>query len=242
MEAVVGMHTVYELARAFLNPDLIPFGQKNFEIVRDLEPLYSEPVDFMLPQELDNFISGRRIQPLLADHNLRFAQLEVTRLASGALLETGRTFIAKREAEIHANFPGMCAGFIAQVDEVRTISPETFKLLRTFEDVLEKFETDVPSLIEKILRGLATPSEAKGLAKKLGSYPALRASVRANLYVTSVCITTKRRPGFDKLDDNRHAIDAAYFNALVTNDKQLANNAPKIAPGLETLSWEDIAP
>lgn len=241
-EPVVGIHTLYELARAFLNPDLIAFGERNFRVIRDLALRYSRPVDVMLGQELDHFLDGVPVQPLLARHYLRATELEVAKLSSGILSETGRRFIAQREAEIRANFPGICAGFIAQVDGLRAANPESLKALRTFDDVLAHFHRDIPTIIEKVLQDLATRTEASGLALVLSSYSAVQASVRAKLYLISVCVINRVRPAFDKLDDNRHATDAAYFHVLVTNDAQLTQNAPKIAPSLTVVSWQDIAP
>lgn len=232
---IVGIHTIYELSRAFLNPDLVSVGQRNFEIIRDLAPKYAQPANIMLGQELDHFIGGIAIEPLLAHHSLRDTKEEVDQLASGVLREKGQIFITDREAEIRSNFPPMCAGFIAKIDWLRTTNPEIFNQLRSFEDVVSHLESDVPLLIEGILQGRARPSEAAGITEALDGFPVLRASVRANLYLTFVCIRHKIRPGFDKLDDSRHAIEAAYFDALVTNDAQLTNNAPKIAPGLAVL-------
>ena len=86
-------------------------------------------------------------------------------------------------ARIRDNYPQETQAYIERIIQVRTQNRSVFSKLKTFEDVRKVFEADIPSMICQILRKRVTKSEALELSYGLDSYPVLRSSVHANLYL-----------------------------------------------------------
>lgn len=102
------------------------------------------------------------------------------------------------------------------------------------------FEGQLPNIIQEILRGQVTPLEANELSQRLNTFPALRSTLRANLYVNFIHIVHGTRPAYDKIDDYRHVVDASYCSAIVLSDEQLGRTVNRINPDLCVLGWEDV--
>ena len=101
-----------------------------------------------------------------------------------------------------------------------------------------KGDIDKSLLAGEPYRGVARQYEASAPSV----YPVFAAAINANVYLLFVCVSHLVSPGDDKLHDNRHAIAAAYCDALATDDKQLTANAPLISDGLAVKSWSELAP
>jgi len=112
--------------------------------------------------------------------------------------------------------------------------------LRSFEEVLKYYETEIPAWIEQILKGVASPNRAKDIAGKINSFPSLKSNVMANLYMVFIAVVYKSVPATDKVDDHRHVIDASYCDAFVTEEKQLLSNIRKINSDLKPIKWSTI--
>lgn len=239
-QPVVGMHTIYEPARIFFVPGCITRGTQLLSFLQKLDASIMPPSWDLLQQEILKLRHGTSVLPFLSHLNQTSTRYEIMRLASGIFDVSAQTFIGRREANIRANYPQFAQEYIDRVIEAKQTDPAILRKLRTFEDIYKVFKFEFPSMIIKILEGRVKRSEAVQMCQRLDSFPVLRSTVLANLYLSFLCIRNKVRPGFDKLDDYCHAIEASYCDVLVTNDSQLIHAARYINPDLTILRCSDL--
>ena len=236
---VIGMHTIYELCRAFLTHPHDEKTRRRFCILRDLEPAFVPPIPDLLHQEILKLRKGSAVLPFLNHLDQISTRFEINQMANGTFNPQGERFVRNRERAMQRDLPVQSQAYLRHVREVMTRNPPAQKL-RTFGDVLAHFTEGIPKIIRRIYRNAITVEEANELANRLDSFPTLRAAVRANIYYCFVHIVHRRSPAKDKISDPRHAIDASYSDALVTNDRQLAKLAPQLNPDLTVLPWKNL--
>lgn len=241
-EPYLGIHGIYELARAFLNPQRRATGVQNFEIVVDLDPTFCPPVSMLLAKEIDRIRTGAGVIPVLDTLNHTWAKYEVLRLSQGIFDARAESFIRSREAEIEAEHPARMMQYRETVRRELQSRPADAPRLRTFADVLREAACHVPEIIANIVPGQLSLEECHRISESLDEYPTIRSIVRANLYLSSIPILHDALPGDAKLDDYRHVIEASYADVLVTGDEQLANTAPRLHPNLAGLRWRELFP
>ena len=237
---VIGTHVIYELARTFLDPNTIEIGRTLFAIVRDLDPSYSPPPVKLFEQEVLKLRTGSAVLPFLDHLGQASTRAEVQRLAMGNFDENARRFIEKRESEIKSEHPKNGQAYLAHIQDVSSDKGAQSIKMRTFEDALTYFKSQIPDAINQRLQDRITRLEAKELAQRLDFFPAIRSAVRADIYLNYICIVHVNTPGFDKLDDYRHVIEGSYCDVFVTGDNQLYKSANKINPNLEVISCNEI--
>lgn len=237
---VVGIHGIYELAITFLKPQNQDRGRLLFTFLRDLDPSYSPPSGDLLVQEVTRLRTGAAVLPFLGPINQAATRLEVARLARGDFDDRARSFIERREAEIRRVHPAAMAEYIAHVNRLCAEAPAAVNGLRTEDALFAKLTPKIPSMVREILRGGVSAFEARELSLRLGEFPALRATVYANLGLMLTCIAERVPPGDDKLDDYRHVIEAAYCDVLVTDDAQLLAKTGVIQPKLTAVSRDRL--
>ena len=76
---------------------------------------------------------------------------------------------------------------------------------------------------------------------RLDEFPAIRSTVRANLYMWAVPLVSGSGVSTDKNDDYRHVVEASYANVFVTGDGQLARTVPRLNPRLRVLEWRTMS-
>ncbi len=238
--STVGMHTIYELARTFLNQAHFERGKQLFCILRDLDASFVPPTRKLIDQEMLKLRTGAAVIPFLDHDNQVATKLEITKLAEGYFDKQAENFIKIRENEIQVISPLLSNEYLNHIKRVKKKKPATFHKLKTFEDVLAHFAGDFPRIIREILQNRVSYSEAFELSHRLDSFPALRASVRANLYYSAIHILHLTMPGGDKIDDYRHLIDSSYSENIITADLQVRNTSKSINPDLNVLWWDDI--
>src|SRR6266849_142663 len=86
----------------------------------------------------------------------------------------------------------------------------------------------------------ASSQQLKFFAKRLHKCPALRASIRADLYV-NWRIATGKRMQHDRWDDLRHCINSAYVDLFVTRDAALQVAFQQIDPGPPVVTVAELA-
>jgi hypothetical protein len=237
----IGIHTIYELAVTFLSPGQAKKAAALFSLVRDLNPAYQPPSDSLLRQEIVKLRTGAAVLPFLDDLEYASAQTEVRRLASGVFDERGRRFVSGRESRIRSEFPHKAARYLQHV--INTRANGSVPRIRTFQAAYQYFESsgEIPLLIRRTLhKDGVTESEARELEKRLNEFPAIRALLRANLYISFIFIANLCKPTDDKFDDYRHIIEASYYDAFVTRDKQLLGTVQAIGPHLNPLSADSV--
>lgn len=237
---VVGLHVIYELAATFLLPEHADVGKGLFRFVRDLGPSFAPPTMNLLSQEVLRLRTNAAVLPFLPHADQVATRLEVHRLAEGIFDGSARTFIEARENEVRREHPNIAKEYIEHVRGVRSRRGNSLPSFRRFADVAEYFRDRWADMIRAILHGKVTSEEARELAERLTAFPAIRATLNANLYLMFICIAHEAVPGGDKLDDYRHLIDASYCDAIVLYDDKARHAAPHIAPHLRVLSWEDL--
>lgn len=232
-----GIHTVYELGRAFLNSENTELAKQLFRILYDLDPSYQPTVADLLGQEIVSLRTGAAVLPFLDHLNQVATHEEVLRLSQGLVSDRALQFIQAREADIRHNHPLHARFHMDQGALTRRLKTPKVK---SFEDLVAMMENALPELIFQVLKRRVSRSEAKELSQRLDSFPTLRTTVRANLYLSFIAFVHVTQPAFDKLDDYRHVIEASYCDALITCDGQLNNTAPKLHPGLLRIHFDDM--
>ncbi len=233
--AVIGFHTIYELAKIFLNAEKTEIGKSLFIVVKNLGAMYSEESKEILRQEYKNCINKEFIKPFISDGKLTYTNSEIDKLACGVFDSRARVFIQNREHSFRSDHIIMSANNIRAFKE----NPPQDRLC-TFEDVTSYYRDSFPMLVKKILNDVPTESVAHQIAGTLDSYPAIRSAVMANMYLVFVESVQKVVPATDKVDDHRHLIEASYCDVFITQEKQLLNNVQKINPELRAISWSDL--
>jgi hypothetical protein len=187
-EAATGSHTLYELARNFLGDDAVGAqrGQKLFNLLLDLDPVYKQPIDVLLEGEVEKLRQGIEVQPFLNIQDLFAAREEVGRLARGLFDSRARQFITAMEGQKKREL-WLWECWCEEAVGLREFD-QTVRRLRTFDDVWEYFARrgDIPGLIVSLLKGKVSLSEAQELAVQAPSFPAISAATRANVYPTSL--------------------------------------------------------
>src|SRR3989442_1263435 len=237
---VVGIHVIYELAATFLRQERADIGKALFRFVRDLDPSFTPPTMDLLLQEVLRLRTNAAVLPFLPYGNQNATRLEVHRLAEGAFDGTARAFIGAREEEVRREHPNTATAYIEHVRRVRGTRGDSLPALRRFPDVAEYFRDRWPDMIRALLHNGITSAEARELSARLTTFPAIRSTLNANLYLMFICIAHEAVPGDDKLGDYRHLIDASYCDAIVLYDDRARSAAPYIAPQLQVLSFEDL--
>lgn len=233
--AVVGFHTIYELAKTFMNVEKTEIGKSLFTVVKKLGATYSEEPKETLRQEYQNCINKEVVKPFITDGKLTDTESEIDKLSRGIFDSRAKIFIQNREHSFRSDHVTISANNI-QIFKENT--PQ--RRLRNFEDVILYYRDSFPLLVKTILNDMPTESVAHKIAENLDSYPAIRSAVRANMYLFFIQLVSKVVPATDKVDDHRHLIEASYCDVFVTQEKQLLNNVQKINPKLKAISWSEI--
>lgn len=236
----IGMHTIYELAKTFLDPNQTKRGRSLFLLLQDLNPAIIPPTKEILKREIIRLRTGALVLPFLDTINQAATRYEIEKLANGIFNSNAEQFIMSREEKIKNMEPVMTQNYLNHISQVKADNPGLSKEIRTFEDVVSYFGDDIPDLIKSILKIRITNLEASELSHRLDSFPALRSAVLANLYLCFICIVHEVSPSYDKPADYRHVIDSSYSIAIVTDDAGLNKTVNCINPNLDVIPWKDI--
>jgi lipopolysaccharide biosynthesis regulator YciM len=236
----IGLHTIYELAKTFLDKKQKEKAQGLFVFLRDLEPTFMPSTWDLLSQEVLKLRTGAAVLPFLSTNNQHAAKIEINRLASGTFDKHAEDFIRSREEKIKKELPEASRAYLDQISRVAAQDKKRSRRLKTFEDVLSYFAPKLPEIIIKILKGYVSMSEAQEMAQRLNSFPALRSTLRTNLYLSFIHISHRVSPAKDRTDDLRHIIDASYTEIIIIGDSQLLKLVNCINPDLQALPWNDF--
>lgn len=236
----IGIQTIYELAKTFLDPNQTKQGRSLFLLLRDLDPAIIPPTEELHNREIIALRTGASVLPFLDTLNQAGTRYEIEKFANGIFDSKAEKSIRSREEKIRNMEPVMTQNYLNHISQVKADYPELSKKMRTFEDIVSYFRDDIPNLIKRILKIRITNFEAAELSQRLDSFPALRSAVLANLYLCFICIVHEASPSYDKPDDYRHIIDSSYSKAIVTGDEGLNKAVNRINPNLDVIPWKDI--
>ena len=239
LEPATGLLTVNELARTFLKPSNADRAKALFALLRDLDPVYQPEIRSVLKAEVTKLRTGAAVLPFLDELQHASARVEVARLAGGFFDERASRFLVdtlrrkNRDRESHKSH-------LANISSAGATDPKV-AALQTFDDVWAYFDSKgaLPSMIAEVLRGDVSLREAKELAQRLQSFPAIATAVRSDVYLNFIMIAHAEVPGKDKLDDYKHAIGAAYCSAFLTADMQVAA-LRHVLPHVRLLTWNSV--
>lgn len=124
---VIGMHSIYELARTYLNPDQSVKAGRLFSIVRDLNPSFMPPTWQVLSQEVLKLRTGAAVFPFLTGVDLASAQTEVARLALGIFDNHAERFIRSREGAVKSDHLSLGNQYLNHINQMRTKEPGKFR-------------------------------------------------------------------------------------------------------------------
>lgn len=241
-EPATGLHTVFELARAFLEGTETSRlrGSQLFTFLQDLDPSYQPDVPALVAAEIEKLRLGTAVLPFLNQVNLASTRVEVGRLANGYFDDRARAFIENKEAD-RKNSQQSFGLHLGKIQSARSAGVLKGRL-RTYADVWAYFERrgDIPRLIADVVHHSVSSAEAAELANRLGSFPAIAAATRANVYLNFLMLANLAAPGRDKLDDFVHCIEASYCSALLSADAQQLRALTHICPQIRPVSWGEI--
>ncbi len=237
---VVGFHTIYELARTFLNPEQHQTGSDLFKILQGIDCTIVPMTGLLIDKEIIKLRTGAEVLPFLDHANQVSTRYEIEKLSRGIFDATAEQFVATREKERRTNEPIESNQYLEQILEMNRTEPGRFRGIKVFGDALDYFKDAVPSIIQAGVRRDVSSFEAKELSLRLTSFPCIHSLVRANIYLCFIVIRNLTNPAYDRVDDFRQVIDASYCNAFVTNDGQLARTGNQVNTGLCMMRWTDI--
>lgn len=240
-QPAIGTHTIYELAKTYLEPNSILKAQQLFSILLELEASIIPPTDKLFKEEIMKLRTGAAVLPFLDTLNQSSTRQEIHKLANGIFDSKAQKFIKNREKFHRTNNPIIYRDFLDHINKVKSYGTDILKNIRTFEDVISYLKNQIPDLIVKILKGKVSKYEAVELFQRLDSFPALRSAVRANIDLCFICIVHNTHPGSDRKDDNRHIVDSSYSKGIVTGDEQLEKRVNRINPELVIIAWKNIS-
>ncbi len=233
----VGIHGIYELARGLLSDEDKADAQSNFRILSELDPVLVPTPQMLFLKELDLLRTGATVIAVLDERNCASAKHEIREMAAGRIEVRGTEFISRRQSSISRDRPRFIS---RQLGQIEADIASGAKRPKTFEQAFAMLDWAVPTIISQSLRGRVTASEAVAIHARLDSFPAIRSTVRANLYLWAVPWMNNVGASRDKTDDLRHVIEASYSDVFVTGDRQLANTVPSIHPNLRVLTWREL--
>lgn len=237
LEPHFGPHGIYELTRGLLSQEHKVDAQSNFGILGELEPIFVAGADMLLSRELGLFRTGAAVIPVLNESNRARARHQVSEMAAGRIEDRGAEFVRRRQASFDRDHPRYVA---RQLDQIREAVDLGAKRPKTFDQVLAMSDSLVPAIIRGYLRNQVTVLEAEAIHAGLDKFPALRSTVRSDLYLWATPWMNDVGASRDKTDDYRNVIEASYSEVFITGDGQLARGVPHINPNLEVLTWDDI--
>lgn len=235
----IGIHTIYELARTFLDPKQHSRGRALFLVLRDIDGTIVPTTGQLIENELIKLRTGAEVLPFLDHDNQIATRYEIERLAQG-FLDRATQFIEAREKERRTIEPLENNQYLQQILEINRIDPDRFNGIKTFDHALKHFNGDVPAIIMNVVKRGVSKFEATEISERLDSFPCIRSLVRANIYLCFIMIRNQVDPSYDRVDDFRQVADASYCDAFITNDEQLARTASHVNARVRVVRWREI--
>jgi hypothetical protein len=141
-------------------------------------------------------------------------------------------------------YPVEIENYIKHIESVRTSKGAMLSTIQSLDDMRAQYIPQFPQMIQEITNPYLTDKlldiEAERIARNLSSYPTIRTSIMANLYLMLVCIRNGTRPSRDKIHDHKHVINASYCQVFITEEKQLQKNTKLLNPSLEVKNLNEL--
>ncbi|KTD47927.1 hypothetical protein Lqui_2191 [Legionella quinlivanii] len=226
---IVSQHSTYELARTFVDHNTREKGKKLFNILFDLNPIYSCETKELLKRELTHLENKNKSIDYLMEPSIKSKLDEALHnICNDNIKSDYFKFINEREIAFDSdkklfeklygnkNEPNFDA-FITKIINNRNI----IKIIHEFTDINLNI------------------IQSEKLISSISCYKAIYAAIRANTYLNYLAINNKKIPKKDRTYDYHHLIDSVYCGYFVTDDRKLTKAAPFIS-SIEIISFSEL--
>ncbi|PWY56054.1 hypothetical protein DGG96_08945 [Legionella qingyii] len=222
---VVGMDTIYELARCFTVEYEKAVNLFNF--LKQLKPVYSCQRKVLYEQELNNLMQGSSVDPLLGYYTEEILTDRIKHYSMGIFDKTHEEFIIGRQF-----FWDDCREKLWSPENIKRNKGLTlqaylthcFKQIEITPLILQKW-------IEELTGKILSKDNIATLLKKLNTLPALRTALYSQFYLNFLIIRNQATPREDRFTDSLQVIAASYFSVIISHDNYLLNTLlPSLNP------------
>ncbi len=240
----IGIPVMYELARAFIYPQLFETARGAFRFLSEIDSIEILPtLDAVMRAEFHLAIWGT-VPPIMINPTYRvLARQEITRLANGYVDDAIR-FIKLRELDISVGHPEDARVNIDGTREFLRRHPELASGMSTFAGFREQvLHSARPLLIQRADR-LSITVDDRALEVILNDprrFPVLNTWLNAEWYFAFIEGMHQEVPSAHRIDDFRHLLESANCDFFVTNDVDLLRRGRDIRPFLDPiLPWGEF--
>lgn len=231
---VLSEHNIHETVSCWKNgiTEKIERGQRILKLQLDLQPVrFLLPTPMLIKYEIARFIDNCLPGPFLDVASENLTRFDLATLLNGNLQEAHHTKLVDRwtEKENEVKFYETLRqqGFFGQLFRIEPFEAFIAKNQKTVKHLAEH-------IVSRHLNELGSREKrktAKIASSRLSKCPALRASVRANMFLAyRLCRGEKSR--HDLWDDLSHSISAVNSDFFVTGDEALSRRLLDMNPQL----------
>lgn len=227
---VIGMDTIYELARCFtVEPEK---AQALFCFLKALSPEYSCQREQLYTQELDRLQNGKAVDARIGCYTNEALTERLEEFSTGIFNKTNAEFAVGRQ-------------FFWDDCRKRLWSPDGIKSKKglIFSDYLSHcmqqlrlnvsiFHQWIKVLINKII----TKEDVINLFENIQKFPALRTSLYSQFYLNFLIIKNGATPREDRFTDSLQVIAASYFSLIIADDRGIVDTlVPNLNPSQQAI-------
>jgi hypothetical protein len=241
LRPVVGMHTLSSLGESVFERGETELGMGAFSLIREMRSSFVPSARRILAYEVLSLRTGQPVNPFVETLTSRALHMEIQRLARGIFDSRSRYFIQTREARAGFPSPILNISWLEErlghdgLDErrLKALSPSGM------DEIMAAMGRELKEMVQEIFGRKITPDEAELLSRRLDSYPALSASVRANIFLMSID-EEERNLGVGP-QSCLQLVEASYCYGILTQDPVVTKTAHAVVPWLKVMDCEHLA-
>lgn len=226
----IGIHSIFELAMTLRSPEGSERGKQLFRLVLNLDASAQMSAPELFELEYADFRDATTVIPFRGYSACRLLDKELARMAEGFLDDRARFLMENHDAKYWDFRPQMLAYAQIYADQKKSF--------RDFDDFFEQTSNQIPRIIYE----MASVSQecAEKMARQLNKVPAIRTGVRCNVYLSYLVIKNQTAAARHLMNDQRHAVEATYCDAVVTCDDGFYKSLAVLNPKLKPIRSEDL--
>lgn len=230
---VVGMDTIYELERCFIQyPEK---GKNLFYFLNQLNPVYICQRQIIYEQELSKLTQGSSVNALLGYFSEEILRMRIKDNITG--ISNHNKFIKERQF-----FWNDCRKKLWTPEGVkRNLKLELNDyLLHCIKQITMNIKI-VQDWLKFLTNKTVLIYYAKNFIKNINNFPALRTALYSQFYLNFLLIKNLTTPSEDKFTDSLQVISSSYSTAIISDDKYLIKTlAPAVNPDIQLLEISKI--
>lgn len=209
---VVGMDTIYELARCFtVKPER---AKALFCFLKELNPNYSCQREQLYIQEINSLREAKAVGAFLGYYTDEALTERMEQYSTGIFNRAHVEFIAGRQF-----FWDDCREKLWSSSGIQ--SKKGLLFTDYLSHCMEQLRSNV-SIFQQWIKELTKKTLPKedviNLFNKIENFPALRTSLYSQFYLNFLIIKNGTTPREDRFTDSLQVIVASYFSIIITND------------------------